>query len=101
MIGIVTLIGLLAKSAILIVEVAKVRLEAGLSTDVAALEAARMRLRAVMMVALSFILGVSPLMISLGAWAASRVSAGFVVFSGIFAENFIGTFFIPPLYAEI
>jgi len=102
-IGVVMLIGLSAKSAILIVEFAKVRREAGLSTDEAALEAARLRFRAVTMTALSFILGVSPLVISsgAGAGAASRVSVGFVVFFGMVAATFIGTFFIPPLYAAI
>ena len=101
MIGIVMLIGLSTKSAILIVEFAKVRRAAGLSKDVAALEAARIRFRAVIMAALSFILGVSPLVISFGAGAASRVSVGFVVFFGMVAATFIGTFFLPPLYAAI
>ncbi|MBT5455308.1 MAG: multidrug efflux RND transporter permease subunit [Rhodospirillaceae bacterium] len=100
-IGMVMLIGLSAKSAILIVEFAKVRREAGLETKKAALEAARLRFRAVMMTALSFILGVSPLIIASGAGAASRVSVGFVVFFGMVAATFIGTFFIPPLYAAI
>lgn len=100
-IGIVMLIGLSAKSAILIVEFAKVRRESGLDTNTAALEAARLRFRAVMMTALSFILGVSPLVLSSGAGAASRVSVGFVVFFGMIAATFIGTFFIPPIYAAI
>jgi len=100
-IGIVMLIGLAAKSAILIVEFAKVRREAGLGTEAAALEAARLRFRAVMMTALSFILGVSPLVLSSGAGAASRVSVGFVVFFGMVAATVIGIFFIPALYAAI
>lgn len=100
-IGMVMLIGLSAKSAILIVEFAKVRREAGLDTNDAALEAARLRFRAVMMTALSFILGVSPLIFASGAGAASRVSVGFVVFFGMIAATFIGTFFVPPLYAAI
>lgn len=100
-IGMVMLIGLSAKSAILIVEFAKVRREAGLSTNEAALEAARLRFRAVMMTALSFILGVSPLVLATGAGAASRVSVGFVVFFGMVAATFIGIFFIPPLYAAV
>lgn len=100
-IGMVMLIGLSAKSAILIVEFAKVRREAGLETKEAALEAARLRFRAVMMTALSFILGVSPLIVATGAGAASRVSVGFVVFFGMVAATFIGTFFIPPLYAAV
>jgi HAE1 family hydrophobic/amphiphilic exporter-1 len=100
-IGMVMLIGLSAKSAILIVEFAKARHEAGLGIDEAALEAARLRFRAVMMTALSFILGVSPLIFATGAGAASRVSVGFVVFFGMIAATFIGTFFIPPLYAAV
>ncbi len=100
-IGMVMLIGLSAKSAILIVEFAKVRREAGLTTNEAAIEAARLRFRAVMMTALSFILGVSPLILASGAGAASRVSVGFVVFFGMVAATFIGIFFIPTLYAAI
>ncbi len=100
-IGIVMLIGLASKSAILIVEFAKERREAGLSVTDATLEAARLRFRAVMMTALSFILGVVPLVLATGAGAASRTSVGFVVFGGMLAATFIGTLFVPVLYAAV
>lgn len=97
-IGMVMLIGLAGKSAILIVEFAKARREAGLSIFDASVDAARLRFRAVMMTALSFIIGVIPLIFATGAGAASRISVGFVVFSGMIAATAIGTFFVPMLY---
>ena len=97
-IGIVMLIGLASKNAILIVEFAKARREEGADITEAALLAARLRFRAVMMTALSFILGVLPLVFATGAGAASRVSVGFVVVAGMLAATFIGIFFIPVLY---
>ena len=97
-IGMVMLIGLASKSAILIVEFAKVRREEGRSVAEAAELAARLRFRAVMMTALSFILGVMPLVFATGAGAASRVSIGFVVVCGMIAATAIGVFFIPVLY---
>ncbi len=100
-IGMVMLIGLASKSAILIVEFAKVRRESGLDTEAAAIEAARLRFRAVMMTALSFIFGVLPLIFATGAGAASRVSVGFVVFGGMVAATAIGIFFIPVLYYAV
>ncbi|MGI9508920.1 MAG: efflux RND transporter permease subunit, partial [Geminicoccaceae bacterium] len=97
-IGIVMLIGLASKNAILIVEFAKAKREEGESVAEAALTAARLRFRAVMMTALSFILGVLPLIFATGAGAASRVSVGYVVVAGMMAATFIGVFFIPVLY---
>ena len=97
-IGMVMLIGLASKNAILIVEFAKARREEGAGINEAALLAARLRFRAVMMTALSFILGVLPLIFATGAGAASRVSVGFVVVAGMLAATFIGVFFIPVLY---
>ena len=97
-IGLVMLIGLASKSAILIVEFAKVRREEGLDLVEATALAARLRFRAVMMTALSFIFGVLPLVFATGAGAASRVSIGFEVFGGMVAATAIGTLFIPVLY---
>ena len=97
-IGIVMLIGLASKNAILIVEFAKARRDEGEGVTNAAMIAARMRFRAVMMTALSFILGVLPLVFATGAGAASRVSVGFVVVAGMLFATFIGIFFIPVLY---
>ena len=100
-IGIVTLIGLAAKNAILIVEFAKLRREEGKSMIDAALEAAHLRLRPILMTSFAFILGVVPLLIASGAGAASRRALGTAVFGGMIAATVLAIFFVPVLYVVI
>lgn len=100
-IGLVMLIGLSTKQAILIIEFAKEAHENGMSIKEAALEAARLRFRAVMMTNIAFILGLLPLVFAKGAGAASRHSVGMTVFGGMIAVAFIGTFLVPAFFVLI
>jgi multidrug efflux pump len=97
-IGLVTLIALAAKNAILIVEFAMLRRKEGMPVKQAALEAARERFRAIMMTSLTFVFGVLPLVISRGAGAASRHSVGVGVMGGMIFATFFGVFFVPFFY---
>jgi len=100
-IGLVTLLGLAAKNAILIVEFAVLKKHEGLSTAAAAVEAARLRFRPILMTSLAFILGVMPLVFSSGAGAGARHSAGTGVMGGMLAATFLAIFFIPWFFKLI
>jgi multidrug efflux pump len=97
-IGLVTLLGLAAKNAILIVEYAVLKHEEGLSASAAAVEAARLRFRPILMTSLAFILGVLPLAFSHGAGAGARISAGTGVMGGMLAATFLAIFFVPTFF---
>ncbi|MCP5243691.1 MAG: multidrug efflux RND transporter permease subunit [Burkholderiales bacterium] len=99
-IGLITLIGLAAKNAILIVEFASQRYTEGLSLTQAALEAARLRFRPIIMTSMAFILGVLPLVLASGAGAASRHSIGTGVFGGMLAATFLAIFFVPLFFVS-
>ena len=97
-IGLITLIGLAAKNAILIVEFAAQKHEEGMGVVEAALEGARLRFRPIVMTSLAFVLGVTPLALSTGAGAASRHSIGTGVIGGMLAATFVATLFIPLFF---
>jgi len=100
-ISLVTLIGLAAKNAILIVEFANRRREAGMPVTDAAIEAARLRFRPIIMTSMAFILGVVPLVVATGAGAASRQSIGTGVFGGMLAATFLAIFFVPLFFTLV
>ena len=100
-VGLVLLIGLSTKTAILIVEFAMEERAAGKSIFEAALNAARLRFRAVLMTALSFVLGVLPLVFASGAGAGSRISLGITVLFGMLAATIFGTLLVPLFYTLV
>jgi HAE1 family hydrophobic/amphiphilic exporter-1/multidrug efflux pump len=100
-IGLITLIGLSAKNGILIVEFANKRYEAGMPAIEAALEAARLRFRPIIMTSMAFIGGVVPLVLASGAGAASRQSIGTGVFGGMLAATFLAIFFVPLFFVLV
>jgi HAE1 family hydrophobic/amphiphilic exporter-1 len=100
-IGLVMLIGMAAKNAILIVEFAKLKSDEGLEPIPAALEAARERFRPILMTAFSFILGVMPLLVASGAGSEARKVMGMTVFSGMLAATVIGVVLVPAMYVIV
>lgn len=100
-VGLVTLIGLAAKNAILIVEFAVIKAEEGLSYAEAAVEAARLRFRPIVMTSLAFTFGVMPLALSTGAGSGSRHAIGTGMVGGMIFSTFIATIFVPMMYAII
>lgn len=100
-IGLITLIGLAAKNAILIVEFAKNRVDSGMELIKATLEAIRLRLRPILMTSLAFLFGISPLIFATGAGAVARQTIGYTVLGGMLAATFIGIFMVPVLFVVI
>ncbi len=100
-IGLITLIGLAAKNAILIVEFAKERVDKGMEIIAATVEAVQLRLRPILMTSLAFILGVLPLVFASGAGAVSRQTIGWTVFGGMLAATGLAIFIVPALYVII
>jgi HAE1 family hydrophobic/amphiphilic exporter-1 len=100
-IGLITLIGLAAKNAILIVEYAKVRVDAGEDVIESTIDAVRLRLRPILMTSFAFIFGVMPLALATGAGAVARQTIGFTVLGGMIAASSLAIFIVPVLFVVI
>ncbi|MEX0492501.1 efflux RND transporter permease subunit [Raoultella terrigena] len=100
-VGLITIIGLAAKNAILIVEFAKSLHEQGRPLTESALEAARLRFRPIIMTSMAFILGVVPLALATGAGAASQRAIGIGVIGGMLTATFLGVIFIPIFFVWV
>jgi HAE1 family hydrophobic/amphiphilic exporter-1 len=100
-IGLITLIGLAAKNAILIVEFAKERVDGGMDLLEGTIEAVKLRLRPILMTSLAFIFGVSPLVLATGAGAQARSTIGFTVLGGMIAATMLAIFIVPVLFVTI
>jgi multidrug efflux pump len=100
-VGLLTTMGLAAKNAILIVEFAEQAEKAGKSARDAALEAARLRLRPILMTSLAFIFGVLPLAIATGAGAASRIAIGTAVIGGMITGTLLAIFLVPAFFVVV
>lgn len=100
-IGLIALIGLAAKNAILIVEFAKDRVDGGMALIKATMEAVKLRFRPILMTSFAFIFGVLPLALATGAGAAARVNIGFTVLGGMLAATLLGIYTVPTLYVMI
>ena len=98
-IGLITLIGLAAKNAILIVEFASQKMEEGMPVMQAAVAAARLRFRPIVMTSMAFVLGITPLLVATGAGSAARRSMGTGVFGGMILATFLATIFIPLFFS--
>jgi HAE1 family hydrophobic/amphiphilic exporter-1 len=94
----ITLIGLAAKNAILIVEFAKERVDSGMELEKATLEAVHLRLRPIVMTSMAFILGVAPLLFAAGAGAEARKTIGWTVFGGMLGATSLAIFIVPVLF---
>jgi HAE1 family hydrophobic/amphiphilic exporter-1 len=100
-IGLITLIGLAAKNAILIVEYAKVRVDAGEDLIESTIDAVKLRLRPILMTSFAFIFGVMPLALASGAGAVARQTIGFTVLGGMIAASSLAIFIVPVLFVVI